>query len=64
MSNKKTAEIESKVTEFGFVFGSAEVTRIASDETGASIIGLKTPRHDISIRVTKTGNVKVYSLSG
>lgn len=56
--------MESKITDYGFIFGSAEVTRIASDETGASIIGLKTPKHEISIRVTKTGKVKIYNQIG
>ena len=56
--------MENKVTDFGFVFGNAEVTRIAGDETGASIIGLKTPKHELSIRVTKTGKVKIYNQIG
>lgn len=52
-------------TEFGFKFGSMQVTRINIDEkTGVAIISVDTPKAKISIRATKTGLVKFYDLCG
>lgn len=47
-------------TEFGFNFGSAEVTRVCSDKKkGWVILSVKTPRSEIEIRVTKSGIIHV-----
>ena len=34
----------SKTTDFGFDFGSLEVTRVCGDEDAAHIISIKTPK--------------------
>jgi len=50
-------------TEFGFNFGSMEVTRTCGDEK-ASVISIKTPKAKFSVRATKTGQLRFYSESG
>jgi len=48
-----------EITEFGFNFGSMEVTRTSSDKSSA-IISIKTPKAKFSVRATKTGQIKFY----
>ena len=50
--------------EFGFDFGSMSVTRTCEEDSGAATISVKTPKIKISIRATKTGNVKIYGDGG
>ena len=58
-------EIKSEVTEFGFNWGTAEVTRLFSDEAkGWVTIGIKTPKGEIQVYVTKTGKIRVHDKSG
>jgi len=46
---------------YGFKFGSAKVTRLASDEKSGWVdIEIKTPKQAIQIYVTKTGKIRVY----
>ena len=54
--------IHYKETEFGFEYGAADVTRIHSDEkTGAVWIGVRSPKRELQVYVTKTGKVRVFS---
>jgi hypothetical protein len=60
---------ESTVTDFGFRFGSANVTRMYSDaKKGWVLIGIETPKHQghsaIQVYVTRTGKVRVFGPSG
>lgn len=49
-------------TDFGFIFGAANVSCLASDKRrGVSVIGLETPKHSFQFVVTKTGRVRIYS---
>lgn len=53
------------ITEYGFNWGAAKVTRMFSDgRSGWVTIGVKTPKHDIQIYVTKTGKVRIHDASG
>ena len=54
----------NELTDFGFIFGSIEVTRVAQDHKGAVIISIKTPKAEFSIRATKTGQVRFFDKSG
>jgi len=53
----------SKITDFGFDFGSMKVTRTCSDKF-ASVMSIETPKAKFSVRATKTGNIRFYSESG
>ncbi len=49
-------------TEFGFKYGSAEVTRIASDpQRGCVVIEIKSPKKWIQVYVTKTGKMRAFT---
>ena len=50
-------------TDFGFNFGSMEVTRTHRDKF-ASVISVKTPKTSFSVRATKTGNIRFYDDQG
>lgn len=53
--------IHYKETEYGFQYGAAEVTRICSDEKkGWVVLGVKTPKQDIQVYVTKTGKIRIH----
>jgi hypothetical protein len=50
----------NELTDYGFNFGSLEVTRVCKDEI-AAVIKVKTPKASINIRATKTGNIRFYN---
>ena len=57
--------MEFEDRRFGFLFGPAEITRIASDdEKGWIVLGLKTAKTAVQIYVTKTGKVRVHTEGG
>ena len=48
-------------TAYGFQYGAAEVTRIASDDKkGWVLLQVNTPRDNIQVYVTKTGLIRVH----
>lgn len=48
-------------TSYGFKWGAAEITRLASDgKKGWVVIGLDTPKTDVQLYITKTGKVRIY----
>lgn len=56
-------------TKYGFNYGSAEVSRIFSDDKkGWVTLGIKTPKHTrncgVQVYVTKTGKVRVFDERG
>lgn len=55
--------VEGKmITEYGFTYGSAEITRMHTDtKTGAVYLGIKTPKADMQIYITKTGKVRIFN---
>jgi len=54
-------KIHAANTQYGFEFGAAEVTRIHSDKkTGAVYLGVKTPKTEICVYVTKNGKLRVF----
>jgi hypothetical protein len=54
-----------KETKYGFEYGAAEVARFCSDEKkGWVTLGIKTPRDEIQVYVTKTGKVRVWNTKG
>lgn len=57
--------IHSKLTQYGFEFGAAEVTRCASDEKkGWVVVRITTPKETLHIYVTKTGKIRVHNKQG
>ncbi len=57
--------IHYKETYYGFEYGSAQVTRLFSDEKKQWVtIGLKTPKRDLQICITKTGKVRIFNVGG
>lgn len=57
--------VEGEITEYGFDWGAAEVVRMFSDgRHGWVTIGVKTPKYDIQIYVTKTGKVRIHDTDG
>ena len=55
--------MSDKNTDFGFNFGSIEVSRIYK-EKGVSCVSIKTPKTSFSIRATKTGQVSIFDSEG
>ena len=54
--------VEGHETLYGFVWGAAEVERLFSDpKRGWVIIGVKTPKCNLQVYVTKMGKVRVFS---
>jgi hypothetical protein len=48
-------------TEYGFKYGAADVECLASDlKRGWVAIGVKTPKMNLQIYVTKTGKTRLY----
>lgn len=48
-------------TDFGFIFGAANVSCLASDKRrGVAVIGLETAKHSFQFVVSKTGRVRIY----
>jgi hypothetical protein len=46
---------------YGFKYGAVEVTRLTSDDKkGWVVLGVKTPKTEIQIYVTKTGKVRIH----
>lgn len=58
------SKVSSGTTEFGFNFGSMEVTRTCSYVNGVAVISVKTPKSRFSIRATKNGSVRFYDNHG
>ncbi len=44
-------------TQYGFEYGAAEVERLHSDD-GRVWLGVKTPREELQIYITKTGLIR------
>lgn len=51
--------MKSQDTQFGFVYGPVEVTRLFSREDSVAI-ELKTERNTIDVYVTRTGMVRIF----
>lgn len=50
-----------KQTEFGFQWGAAEIVRLFSDKKrGWVTIGIKTPKRELQVYVTKTGKIRIH----
>ncbi len=53
--------MKNENTQYGFVWGAADVKRLCSDDKkGWVYIGIDTPKQRIEIYVTKSGKVRVY----
>ena len=53
--------ITFEVTDYGFRYGSLEITRIHSDESkGWVILQLRTPKSQLQVYATKTGKVRIF----
>lgn len=50
---------------YGFQWGAAKVTRVASDERrGWAVLSVKTPKQELQLYVTKTGKIRVHDPDG
>jgi hypothetical protein len=47
------------VTDYGFIYGAAEVTRITKLR-GTAVIEVKTPKQIVALYVTKSGQIRIY----
>jgi len=57
--------VHFKETEYGFEYGSGKVDRLFSDKKkGWVIIGIRTPKEDLQIYITKTGKVGIHNSKG
>ena len=57
--------IKFEELQYGFNYGAATVERLHYDaKTNAVTIGLKTPKEDLQIYVTRTGKVRVCNSKG
>lgn len=55
------SQIRYEEYAYGFGYGSADITRIHSDnKQGWVILQLKTPKKRLQIYVTKTGKVRIF----
>ena len=53
--------IRYEETTYGFNYGSAEVTRVASDHAkGWVVLEIRSPKERVQVYVTKTGKVRIY----
>ena len=53
--------IEFHPIDYGFKYGAAKVTRVASDDKkGWIVLQVETPKDTIQIYVTKTGKMRLY----
>ncbi len=58
---KGTEQLPVEITENGFRLGLAEIERIPTeDESGAVLLGLKTPDISLQILVTRVGMVRLF----
>ena len=49
----------------GFVWGNVSVTRVGTDsKDGRKTLRLDTPKHAITIHVTRTGKVRIFEKCG
>ncbi len=56
---------EPKRTPHGFTFGAADVTCLFSDDRKqTSTVGIRTPKVDLQVYVTKTGIVHIHDKNG
>jgi len=59
------ARIPYSETEFGFIWGPAEVIRCMTDKnSGSVIIAISSRRDCIDIHVSKSGTIRVFSSAG
>lgn len=53
--------VRSEITQYGFNYGAAEITRVHhNDKKGYVILHLKTRKKELQIYVTKTGKVRIF----
>ena len=63
MNKKYFKPIRNDTTQFGFAFGSLEVTRTCTEKLTATI-SIKTSKCKFSVRATKNGSVRVFDEQG
>jgi hypothetical protein len=57
---KSDKPIHYATTAYGFEWGAAKIIRISSDQNkGWVVIGLRTPRKELQIDVTRTGKIRI-----
>lgn len=57
----KEGSVRYEETQYGFSYGSLDITRIHSDDKkGWVILQLKTPKSRIQVYATKTGKLRLF----
>ena len=52
-------------TKYGFSWGAAEIERWFSDnKKGWVTLGIKTPKQELQIYITKTGKIRIHNKQG
>lgn len=60
-----TDPVPFQITNYGFIYGAGEITRIHSNsKTGQVILELKTSKENIQITINKTGKIKIHNSKG
>jgi hypothetical protein len=55
-------KIEGRQTQYGFIWGPAQITRLFCDQKkGWVTIGLTTKKDEIQLYITKTGKIRIFS---
>lgn len=54
--------MKTSITQYGFVFGSATVTRLYSHERHGVWLRVTGKTEEVDIRVTKGGRIRVFSI--
>jgi hypothetical protein len=49
------------LTQFGFDWGNAKVTRCMEPRPGCKVVRIETPREDVQIYVSPSGMVRVFN---
>ena len=61
MRAKGPFAIRAEVTNYGFNFGSVEVTRLFSrPEDGYVVIGITTPKGSLQVYASRTGKIRIF----
>jgi len=63
-SHRRHRERQTQMSEYGFTWGLVEVSRLTNLGKEGKVLGVKTPRGEIQVRVTPTGLIRIYPISG
>ena len=57
----KTYPVKWLLTQFGFIFGSAQVTRLMSSKAKGSVcLGIESKKHKIEVYALRGGKIRIF----